>query len=147
MDFNKRHSMHESGQTLVEIVISLGIVLLLIAGLIVSTTAAVHTSDQDRVRSQSVQYAQEGLELTRELRDSNWSTFQARSGLWCLDKTNTWTQGGISCPVNINNFFSRGVTFTWNSGASRMEITSTVSWQDGSAIHQSQLTTYFTQWQ
>ncbi len=137
----------EKGQTLVEIVISLGIVLLLVAGLIVATTSAIHISDQGRLRSLAIQYAQEGLELSRQLRDSNWGTFQAKSGLWCLDKADAWTPAGVSCLVNIDNTFTRGVTFTWNGAASRMEVTSTVSWQDESTTHQSQLTTYFTQWQ
>ncbi len=145
--FRQEHRKNGSaGQTLVEIVVSLGIVLLLIVGLIVATTAAVHTSEQGRMRSLAVQYTQEGLELARQLRDSDWSAFASRNGLWCLDGANTWTPGSISCPVNITNTFSRGVTFTWNAGASRMELTSTVVWQDSGTSRQSQITTYLTQW-
>lgn len=135
------------GQTLAEIVVALGIVLILVTGLIVGGTSAVRTSDQGRMRSKAIQYAQEGIELTRKLRDESWTTFQARSGLWCLDGSGVWTQAVGVCPVNINSTFTRGVTFAWNAAALRMEITMTVTWQDGSATHKSELVTYFTEWQ
>ena len=143
---SKKHSL-SSGQTLAEIVVAIGIVILLIGGLIVGTTSAVRASDQGRMRSLAVKYNQESMELTRQLRDNDWDAFQARSGLWCLDKPGTWTSGGSVCPVNIDNTFTRGASFTWNAGALRMEVATTVSWQDGAVAHQSQLFTYFTQWQ
>lgn len=137
----------QRGQTLAEVVVALGIVLILVTGLIVGGTSAIRTSDQGRMRSKATQYAQEGLELTRKRRDENWATFQATSGLWCLDKEGVFSQAVGVCPVNIDNTFTRGVTFTWNAGALRMEVTMTVTWQDGSSPHKSELVTYFTQWQ
>jgi len=121
--------------------------LLLITGLIAGTTSALRTSDEGRTRTLAIHYAQEALELTRKLRDTDWVLFQGRSGLWCLDKAGSWTQGGTLCPVNIDTIYTRGVTFAWNSASQRMEVTATVSWQDGEVTRQTELTTYFTQWQ
>lgn len=137
----------QNGQTLAEIVVALGIVLILLSGLVSGATSAVKTNSQTQKRSLAVTYSQEALELSRKLRDEDWDSFQARSGLWCLNKDGVWTQGAPSCPVNIDSFYTRGVTFTWNEAGSRMEVVATVSWPDGGSTHQSQLTTFFTQWQ
>lgn len=137
---------NERGQTLAEIVVAIGIVVLLVSGLIVGTTASVRTAGEARLRSLAVKYSQEALELTRQLRDSDWDAFQAYSGLWCLDKGGVWTSASL-CPVNIDNTFTRGVTFSWNGSANRMEVTASVTWQDGGTTHKSDLLTYFTKWQ
>lgn len=135
------------GQTLAEIVVALGIILLIISALIVGGTAAIKSSDQNRLRTLAVGYAQEALEITRKLRDEDWTSFQAKSGLWCLDKAGVWTQAVAECPANIDNAFTRSVTFTWNTALSRMDVVTTLRWQDGAATHQTILTTFFTQWQ
>lgn len=140
--------MHaQKGQTLAEIVVALGIVLILLSGLVAGATSAVKTNSQTQKRSLAISYSQEALELSRKLRDEDWTSFQSKSGLWCLDKSGVWTQGALSCAVNIDNFYTRGVTFTWNEAGSRMEVVATVSWPDSGSTHQSTLTTFFTQWQ
>ncbi|OGG23681.1 hypothetical protein A3A79_00535 [Candidatus Gottesmanbacteria bacterium RIFCSPLOWO2_01_FULL_43_11b] len=138
--------MNQKGQTLAEIVVALGIVLLLVTGLIGGGTTAIRTSDQSRLRSLAVSYNQEAIELTRKLRDENWTEFHDMTGLWCLDKDGVWTQAITACPINIDNTFTRAVTFSWNETNLRMDIVSVVSWQDGGATHQSTLTTFFTEW-
>ncbi len=136
----------QRGQSLIEVVVAVGVVVILVTGLIVGTTSALKTSQYGRTKSQAIKYAQEGMELTRQLRNNGWTTFAGRSGLWCLDKVGGWTQGAGTCPVNIDNLFTRSATFTWNVASSRMEVTVNVSWSDGGGLHDTQLTTYFTQW-
>lgn len=138
---------YQKGQTLAEIIVVLGIVLLLVTSLIAGSTGALRTSDQSKLRSLAVSYGQEAMEKTRQMRDENWTTFQSKSGLWCLDKAGSWTQSAGVCPVNIDSQFTRGVTFSWNAVDERMEVTTTVSWQDAGSTHQSTLKTFFTQWQ
>ncbi len=139
------HRPSQSGQTLAEIVVALAIVILLVVGLIVGTTSSVRSTDQGRMRSLAVKYNQEALELVRQKRDSDWDVFAAYSGLWCIDKEGVWSQASL-CPANIDNTFTRSVVFTWNAGASRMDIVATVSWPDGATVHKSELVTFFTQW-
>lgn len=136
----------QQGQSLVEVVVAVGVVVILVTGLIVGTTSALKTSQYGRSKSQAIKYAQEAMELTRQLRNNGWATFAARSGLWCLDKVGAWIQGAGTCPLNIDNLFTRSATFTWNVGSSRMEVVVNVSWSDGGGLHNTQLTTYFTQW-
>lgn len=137
----------QKGQTLAEIIVVLGIVLLLVTSLISGSTGALRTSDQSKLRSSAVSLGQEAMEKVRQMRDESWATFQSKSGLWCLDKAGVWTQASGICLVNVDGIFTRGVTFSWNAGAERMEVTTTVSWQDAGATHQSTLITFFTQWQ
>lgn len=134
------------GQSIIEVIVALGITLLMVMGLVVGTTASIRTSETGRQRSLAIKYTQEALEMTRQLRDANWSAFQAKSGLWCLDKAGAWTQVE-PCPVNIDSTFRREVNFTWNGTNARMEVTASTYWNDGNTTHKSEIETYFTQWQ
>ena len=134
------------GQSLIEAGVAVGVVIILVTGLIVGTTSALKSSQFGRTKALTIKYTQEGIELTRRLRNSGWAVFSARSGLWCLDKVGNWTQASPSCSVNIDNLFTRGVTFNWDSANERMIVTVNVSWDSGSTTHDTQLVTYFTQW-
>lgn len=134
------------GQSLIEIVIAVGVVILLVTGLIVGTTASIKGSEFSTNKSRGFKYAQEAMEIIRSMRDQSWASVGAKSGLWCLDKTGTWSQPlGSTCNVNIDSFFTRSVTFTWDGVNNRMRVDITVTWTD-SGVHTSKLVTYFTEW-
>lgn len=141
-----KNDRHARGQSLAEIIVTIGIVALLVTGVVAATTTSLRNNQAGRVRSLAVQYAQEGIELTRELRGAGWSDFQAYSGLWCLDKNRTWTQAVGTCEVNIDGVFTRSVTFTWNATDERMEVTVTVAWNDAGIPRSTTLETYLTDW-
>lgn len=134
-----------SGQSLIEAVVVIGTVILLVSGLIVGTTASLRASQAGRLRSQAVKYAQEAMEYARNLRNTGWETFQAKSGMWCLDKSLVLTQAqsGV-CPTNIDSTFTRSITFSWTDPL--MTVSVLVTWNDGSGTHQSAVTTYLTRW-
>lgn len=143
----------KSGQSLVEIVVVVGTVVLLVSGLIVATTTSLKTTRLSTTRSPAVKYAQEGIEQARKMRDTSWSGFLAQKdapgGLWCLGIANTWTmaQGDEeNCQANIDAVFTRVIQFTWEAANNRMLVVSTVSWNDGSVIRESEVSTYFTNW-
>lgn len=134
------------GQSLIEIIISVGIVVLLVTGLVSGATFAQRMSQLGTLRSRAIKYAQEGIELTRQLRDAGWDPFvnYAQSGgNWCLAEDETWNQAS-SCTVNIGGIFTRSVLFTWLDP--RMNVVVTVKWNDGSITRKSELRTFFTQW-
>lgn len=136
------------GQTLVEVIVAIGVVVLLVTGLIVSTSVSLKASQYGKMRSLGIQYAQEAVEATRNLRDSGWNTFAVYGGVtpisWCLNKAGEWTQMIGACSSNIDNFYTRVVTFTWNDP--RMKVDVFVTWVDGAKTYTSSLSTYFTQW-
>ena len=142
------------GQMLIESVVATLLVVLLVTGLISGTTASLRAGQSGRNRSQANKFAQEGIEMARTLRNSGWVPFFSRSvaapgvRLWCLPKDNAWpgspASGIVDCDLNIDNFFGRSVSFSWDDP--RMVVVSSVRWNEGSGSHQSELTTYFTQW-
>ena len=136
------------GQTLAEVVVAIRVVVLLVTGLVVGTSVSLKASQYGKARSQAVQYAQEAVELSRNLRDSGWTGFMAYGGVtpksWCLDKSGAWTAMSGACPANIDNFYTRQVTFTWNDP--KMKVDVSVSWIDGNKTFTVPITTYFTQW-
>jgi type II secretory pathway pseudopilin PulG len=152
---NTTDRRHVSGQTLLELVVALGIVALVLTGLIAAVTSSLRYGQASRFRSRGVKYAQEGIEIVRKLRDTTtWDAFVAYSGSgtssWCLDEGGVWSEdSGIGCPIAAGSQFWRTIIFTWNTsnpGSERMEVTSDVSWADRSAPSTVTLETYFTQW-
>lgn len=137
------------GQTLAEVVVAIGVVVLLVTGLVVGTSVTLKASQYGKARSQAVQYAQEAIEIARNVRDSGWTTFAAYGGVspvfWCLDKSGVWTAMSDSCSPNIDNFYTRQVTVTWIDPKMKVEVQ--VSWTDGNKTYTVPVTTYFTQWQ
>lgn len=136
------------GQTLLELIVSIGVVVFVMLGLVVAVTSSLRFSQASRYRSRAVKYAQEAIEMTRQLRDTNlWDTFIAYAGVtpkvWCLSKTGVWTPEDGNCQP-LDGIFSRNVTLTWDDPLVRVQAD--VSWQDGSRVLHSQLDTYLTRW-
>lgn len=141
---------YQSGQTLLELVIAVGVVAVVITALISAVTASLRYSQATRLRSRGVKYAQEAIELTRKLRDTGaWDAFMAYSdgdGSWCLDELGVWTDddGSGTCPISGVSNFWRNVRFVWSDPT--MEVTARVSWADRSTPTTVELKTNFTQW-
>lgn len=148
----RTHRTYESGQTLLELIIAIGIVAIIITALVVAATASLRYGQESRLRSSGLKYAQEAIELARQIRDTtDWNTFLTYSGAgtetWCLDSDNAWTiRSGSACgPIQAGSLFVRSVTFTWNDPI--MMVTSQVRWTAGGAPLKTELQTYLTQWQ
>lgn len=136
---------YQSGQTLVEVIVAISVVVLLVMGLIVSTSVSLKASQYGKMRSLGTQYANEAIEATRNLRDSGWSTFLLYGGTsQCLNKAGTWALMVVACAPNIDSFYTRVVTFTWDYP--RMKVDVAVTWVDGAKTYSATLSTYFTQW-
>lgn len=133
------------GQTLIEVIVAIGVVVLLVTGLIVSTSVTLKASQYGKMRSLGTQYANEAIEAARNLRDSGWSTFLFYGGTsQCLNKAGTWALMDVACAPNIDSFYTRVVTFTWDDP--RMKVDVAVTWVDGAKTYSATLSTYLTQW-
>jgi len=130
------------GQSLVESVITLGVVILLVTGLVVGTTSALKYAQSSRARSTATQYASEGLELARRERDTSWSSF-ARNGSFCVDATGSIPSEPCSL---LENKYSRTVTYDFDDAAESVAVTSVVSWPEGAEIKEISLQTTLTNW-
>lgn len=146
------HCGAKNGQTLVEVIVILGVVAVLVTGLVAASSSALRASESGKSRTLATKYAQEGIELTRRLRDSGWTTFYTYGNTdpgkpWCVDGTGVWTSGAGGCDINIEQQYTRTVTIEWID-ATKVEVNSMISWVEGDSTNPQtvSLTTYLTQW-
>jgi hypothetical protein len=149
------HTRNTKGQTIVEAIVVIGVVVLLVTGLIAGTTTSLRTATSGRVRSQALKLAEEGLEFARNARDQKWTTFQSYSGWYCLGNTPQELEPSVdgSCGGNIttaDGSFGRSINFSWDDALvdieKKMIVEVIVSYPEGSQTKNIALKTYFTQW-
>ncbi len=121
-----------SGQSLIEVLAALGVVVLVILALIIATTLSIRNATFAKNQSMATNYAQEGMELLRSCRDQDPESF--------------WSQS-CSLPSLEETFFERVVVWNELVEDEKMEVTVTVTWKDVRGTHKSELSTYLTKWQ
>ena len=122
---------NQKGQTLVEVLAGLGLILIVVTALIGMGIVALKASTSARNRTVGAKLAGEGMELARSVRD----------------------QDGLSAVVDVSDDVIVGsVTFTRErvvTGADPTEkktIVVTVSWPESSGTKTASVTSYLTDW-
>lgn len=143
--------MKESfGQTIIEVVIALSAALLIIGAVTVLVVTSVNNSSFIKNQNISAKWAQQGMEYTKFLRNSNLSQFKSYSGTYCMGEGNNITLG--PCVVNIGGSYIREIEFEPNSfhcGNTETKVRATVSWPSGKCkgadrfCHKSELVSCF----
>lgn len=147
---NRTYKFSPKGQTIIEILVALAILVILLTVVTTAVVSSLSNAQISKRRNQASIFAQQGIEMTRQLRNSGWSTFNSFSGTYCFASTCTLvTQGGGSCGVkggscgqNVD-VFSREVTFErlsnrCNAGGSNgTRVMVKVAWVDGSCLSNS----------
>jgi len=135
------------GQSLVEVLVALGISVLVILALAHVTTIAIKNATFSRNQAQATKYAQEAMEWLRSERDKKWIDFANRADVdgrtYCFNSL-AWTNGSCST-FGLEGSFKREAVLTKESDE-QIKADVTVSWQDGEQIHKSKLSSYFTKW-
>ena len=121
---------NDSGQSIIEVLIALSLVVIVAVGLIKVTTNSIKNSGFARDQRIATKYAQEGLENARKLKEEDSNAF------W--QKTGTETE--------IIGQFTRAITYFLNADSDSMQINILVTWQDSQGAHQSSLETSLTKW-
>jgi len=143
------------GQSLIEIVAALGIILLILTGVITATTFSIKSSRFSKTQSMATKYANEMNEWIRSQRDTtSWTEFRdSRSSLdpgttYCFNDTPTsWPSSGLCPGYALKSMFKRQATLINEGGAqNKITIKIEVEWQDESGIHKSELETFLTEW-
>ncbi len=108
----------QKGSSLVEILISLSIVIVLISITSVAVVTSLSNAQKTKSRSQAQSLAQQAVEVTRQIRDTNWATFDQYNGFYCLaGGTSQLTPRVGSCGLNVDSMFNREIEFTRSSSA------------------------------
>jgi Tfp pilus assembly protein PilV len=143
--FSKK-SEKQNGQTLIEALIALGAAVLVLSAITVAVISATNNVEYTKNQNLATQYAQQGVEIMRQVSQSNWATFSLYNGRYCLAKDDTapcllGTLSGscsqssqTSCGQNYGIFVreidvAQGSQTTCVSGS--IGITAIISWADG----------------
>lgn len=122
----------QSGQTIIEVLAALAIGVVIVAAISTSVISSLSNAQFGKNQNQANQYAQQGMEIIRNMRSANYTNFSILSGSFCLAKNST-TLGsyGSGCLQNVDQF-EREVFIEQNSCdcGSSTKVAVTVGWSD-----------------
>lgn len=135
------------GQSMFELLVAVFVVGITLVALVSLTSKAVGNTTFSRERTQATRYTQEAVEWLRAERDQDWGAFRDRATAsgrnYCL-QTLSWSSG--CSPIN-GTALTRGVTLIYNSAnPNTVEARVVTAWSDSAGVHESRVTTYFTNW-
>ncbi len=131
----------EKGQTLIEVLIGLASGVIVVAAITIATISALSNAVFSENQTLATQYAQQGMELLRNMRDTNYNNFSVLSGPYCLadgctslisSNASCWTAPAQGCSQNIG-IFVRQATFEQKSSycdGIGTKVTVSASWND-----------------
>ena len=137
------------GQSLIEITVALGALVVILTVSSTAIISALNNSQEAKYQNQASVYAQQGIEVLRQTRDSSWTTFDNLSGAYCMASSCTQLKSNGPCgPKNGTcgknvDIFSRSVTLVKNNsqcnqdGVSGTKAFVTVAWSDSKCSPQS----------
>lgn len=91
------------GQTLIEVLIALSIAVVIVTAVAVSVLSALNNAQFTKNQNMATQYVQEGMEIVRNIRNSNWDSFKNLSGAYCLDKNSADLIAKVPQDMNFEN--------------------------------------------
>jgi Tfp pilus assembly protein PilV len=152
MPINIKDVHRNKGQSLIEAVVAIGVVILIVSGLIVAVISSIRSAQSSRSRSVATKLTQDGMESMRNLRDSGWTQFiSLASGVeWCLGSDGIITapdETDLSCPQieSAKTFFDRRIVIS-DTSDEQATVMVTVTWTEGSTPRRSSAVTYLTKW-
>lgn len=144
--------INSQGESLVEIIIAIGIVTLVITALISAVTVSMANVQYARNKAQATKYAQEAIEWLRSQRDDlSWTQFvsHASSGgtKYCFSSLDFTLPGVCTTQLISGTIFARDVTLS-DSVVGQVQATVKVSWKQGITATPPNVTldTYLTKW-
>lgn len=145
----------QKGQTLIEVVAALTVSVAIVTALTITILTALNNVQFSKNQNLAAQYAQQGMEVMRQLRNSNWDTFNKNfpAGSYCLsknsstpEKKDTTIEGcsdGVSGGQNVDEFAREIDVITGAEskcqGDNIKEVDVTVSWADNKCTDASNL--------
>jgi hypothetical protein len=148
-----KKSRWNKGQSLVEAVVAIAVVVLIVSGLIIAVISSLRSAQSSRARSTATKLTQDGIEIVRNLRDLGWSDFISKDSpiAWCLGNDKELSNLPADCIHNIpadsvsKTPFTRTALIT-KSAQNQATVTIEVTWLEGQTSRKSTATTYLTQW-
>lgn len=156
----------ERGQSLLELIIVVGLALMVIAALTFATITSLRNAYLSQSSLQATKFAQQGVEKVRSIRDRDGSVLTSFNGgtnkfsqLWSiklyevclplpcnflLNPVNNSLSQQTSAAEDLGGGFKRAVKIADDASSyqNKKTVTIIVNWTDFSGTHESRLTTY-----
>jgi type II secretory pathway pseudopilin PulG len=142
------------GVTIIESVVALGILAIILTAIMAMVVTAINSSTLSKSRTEATNYANEGAEAARSIRDSTtWGDFWIKyvnNGVGSLCTTCEVTStGGLAVLGRSIVPYTRKVVFSDASTGgvqNRALVDVTVTWNNRGQTEKVELTTYLTNW-
>lgn len=126
-----------SGQTLIEVVVALGIAIIIISAVVAVVLSALRGAEMSRAQNNAAHLAQQGIEVVRQLRNTDYAGFQTKEGVYCLDKNSTTLRSDCSLTTPNVDTYVRSVSILQTStcASGTASVSATVAWTDGNCAN------------
>jgi Tfp pilus assembly protein PilV len=135
---------NQRGEALIEAILALGIISLIITGIVTALISSNSNSNQSKNQNIATAYAQEGIDIARNIKETNFENFRALNGYYCVGNNNTLSsRSGSNCPKVSGQIYRREIYINRNgndnrtgSSVERCEtnnsifVAASVSWND-----------------
>jgi len=131
--------IREKGQSLVEAIIAMTAAILIVSSIVAAVVTSLNNAQFSKYQNLATQYAQEGIEVVKNLSVANWSSFYSLTSTdYCLPEGSSVLTVVAPCEPNV---YQVGSTFIFkrsiklerdNADCSSVgtKVTSTVAWSD-----------------
>jgi type II secretory pathway pseudopilin PulG len=118
------------GQTLIELLVTMSIAIIILVAASTVILSSLNNAQNSKVKNLATEYAQEGMETIRQMRNMNYNTFKNYNGKYCLAKGENILRSSCTNP-NVDTFI-RSVEIEQNSNCNTnaVQVTLSVSWAD-----------------
>lgn len=148
----------QKGQTIIEAVVALVTILLILTAIAVVIVSGLYNSTYIKNQNEANKFAQQGMELVRNIQQNSLSTFKGyvdSAVLYCIDDqtSSLYSQDCTNTGVNTGSSFNRTIEFTKNASecnnsnqaTQSLKVNVTVRWSsskcpaDNTYCHKSEL--------
>ena len=128
-----RRDFTNKGETLIEAIGALAIIAIVVTAASVAIITALSNANFNQNQTQSTKFAQQGLEVVRQIRDADYTGFRTYAGTYCLAEGQTVLNTPVaSCPNPNVSEFIRTVTVTQDGCSVNVaEVSVKVAFTDG----------------
>lgn len=128
----------QKGQSLIEAVAAMAVVTIVLTALTIAVLLGLRNSEFTRKETIATQYSQQGMELLRNKRDTDWTTFNGYSGFMCLSGSTPisscpvggCTAAAPACTTVIGGSFIRDAQFSSSGCNGGKKVIVTTWWKD-----------------
>jgi Tfp pilus assembly protein PilV len=142
--------MSEKGQSLIEVMVALGVSVIIITAIVMAVVLAVINTRVAKTQNLAAYYARQGMEVLRQVSRSDWTTFKGHTrGPYCLAKGETvLEEKDADCVTDPTNNFRREVwiqqgdenhtdcEIAASPGTYGIKVSVIVSWNDNKCQNQ-----------